>query len=63
MRQKRAIEEFTLAKLSESLTVKQKQGLVRNLLQEMRREGTIRPDKPSRGAKWGLARPSTETGV
>jgi ATP-dependent DNA helicase RecG len=51
-----------LDKLSESLTLKQKRDFVRNLLQEMRREGTIRPDKPRRGAKWGLANRRSEAG-
>jgi ATP-dependent DNA helicase RecG len=58
--EKRDIEEFMLDKLSESLTVKQKRDFVRNLLQEMRREGAIRSDKPRRGAKWGLAHPPPE---
>jgi len=58
--EKSDIEEFMLEKLSDSLTVKQKRDFVRNLLQEMRREGTILPDKSSRGAKWGLASPAIE---
>ncbi len=61
--EKSDIEEFMLDKLSESLTVKQKRDFVRNLLQEMRREGTIRPDKARRGAKWGLANPPSEAGA
>ena len=58
--EKRDIEELLLNKLSDSLNVKQKRDFVRNLLQEMRREGTIRPDKPRRGAKWRLASPPPE---
>jgi ATP-dependent DNA helicase RecG len=61
--EKRDIDEFMLAKLSESLSPKQKRDFVRNLLQEMRREGTIRPDKARRGARWGLANPRSEAGA
>jgi len=61
--EKSDIEEFMLAKLSESLTLRQKQDFIRNLLQEMRREETILPDKPRRGAKWRLAKPATEAGA
>jgi len=60
--EKSDIEEFMLDKLSESLTVRQKKDFVRNLMQEMRREGTIQPDRPRRGAKWGLASSPSETG-
>lgn len=58
--QKRDIEKFMLDKLPDALNQQQKRNYVRNLLQEMRREGTIRPDKPRRGAKWGLANPLPE---
>ena len=46
--------------LSTTLNDRQKRDFVRNLLQEMRRDGTIRPVQGSttKGAVWELARPT-----
>jgi len=49
-------DELLLRKLSDALTNTQKRNFVKNLLQEMRREGIIRPvgSKRGRGAQWEL---------
>ncbi len=56
------IEKFMLGKLSDALSERQKRDYVRNLLQEMRREGQIAPDKQRFGAKWSLANPPLNGG-
>lgn len=47
-------------KLSDVLDERQKKQLVRNLLQEMKRDGTIYPDGTTRWAKWRMSKPATE---
>ena len=52
------IESLLLDKLSDALEEGQKRNFVRNLLQEMRRDGAIQPveGKRGRGAKWELSK-------
>ena len=52
---KRDIERLLIEKLSTSLGDAQKRNFIRNLLQEMRREGAIKPDRQRYGAMWELA--------
>lgn len=47
-----AVDRLLLGKLSDALNAKQKRNFVMNLLQEMRREGTIRRHGTGRWAKW-----------
>lgn len=56
------LNKLLLGKLSDALTEPQKRNVVMNLLQEMRREGTIRPvgAKRGKGAKWVLHKPHGE---
>ena len=53
--------EFKEAR-NNALTDAQKSNFIRNLLQEMRREGLIRPvqGKRGRGAKWELSKKSSD---
>ena len=48
------IDELLLDKLSDAINDRQKTEFVGNLLQEMRREGTIRTEGSKRWAKWRL---------
>jgi ATP-dependent DNA helicase RecG len=48
------IDKLLIDKLSDALDEKQKVEFVGNLLQEMRREGTIRTEGTKRWAKWRL---------
>lgn len=51
------IDAFMLDKLSDALSHKQKKDKIRNLLQEMRRQGVIeRGEKTSSGARWELSK-------
>lgn len=54
------IDKLLLDKLSDALDEKQKVKLVGNLLQEMRREGTIERTGTKRWAKWHLANSPSE---
>ena len=56
------IESLLLTKLSDALEEGQKKNFIRNLLQEMRREGVIEPvaGKRGRGAKWELSKSGPE---
>lgn len=54
------IDRLLLNKLSDALEEKQKRVVVQNLLQEMRREQTIRPLGVKRATKWVLNKPGTE---
>jgi len=56
------IDELLLAKLSDALNRKQKKSLISNLLQKMRRAGTIRVAGSTRGAKWRLSKPGKNAG-
>ncbi len=49
-------DKLLIKKLSEALNSEQKRNFVTNLLQEMSREGIIRPvgDKRGKGAEWEL---------
>jgi ATP-dependent DNA helicase RecG len=62
--QRRDIDKLLLSKLSDALTPEQKVHWVKNLLQEMRREGTIRRFGPEAGpgAKWVLSTTGEERG-
>ena len=53
------IDKLLLNKLSDALDDEQKRNFIMNLLQEMRRGGTIRPvgGKRGKGAKWVLHKP------
>jgi ATP-dependent DNA helicase RecG len=53
------IDKLLLDKLSDALDERQKDRFVGNLLQEMRREGTIERTGTSRWATWHLTRPSS----
>ena len=56
------IDKLLFDKLSDALTDAQKGNFIRNLLQEMRREGIIRPveGKRGRGARWELSKKSSD---
>ena len=54
------IDRLLQDKLSDALDEKQKKQFVTNLLQEMKREGTVAPDGTTRWAKWRLSKPATE---
>ena len=56
------IDRLVMDKLSDTLDDKQKRYFVTNLLQEMKRAGTIRPEGVTRGARWVLCRTSREDG-
>jgi ATP-dependent DNA helicase RecG len=51
------LDQLLLSKLSDALSAQQKRNKIRNLLQEMRRDGTIRPTGPRKTAEWVLAKP------
>lgn len=50
------LHELLLNKLSDALNEEQRKAFVKNLLQEMKREGVIEPDGATRWAKWRLSR-------
>ena len=54
------IDRLLKDKLSDALQAKQQRQFIKNLLQEMKREGTICPDGTTRWAKWRMSKPSTE---
>ena len=58
-------ERLLLTKISDALTVEQKKNFVRNLLQEMKREGTIDTIGRKRWSRWVLSmtNPNDETKV
>lgn len=55
---RRDLNDLLLSKLSDALNEEQRKSLVKNLLQEMKREGLIKPDGTTRWAKWRLSRSS-----
>ena len=57
------IDKLLLDKVSDALKEEQKANRVRNLLQEMRRDGTIRKRGAERGpgAVWELSNPGQES--
>ncbi len=59
------IESLLLSKLSDALDDGQKRTFIRNLLQEMRRDGIVRPveGKRGRGTRWELSKEGTNDGV
>jgi ATP-dependent DNA helicase RecG len=57
------LDGLLLGKLSDALGDEQKQTFVRNLLQEMRQEGTIESVGARRWAKWVLSNPSLKVGT
>ena len=54
------IDRLLKDKLSDALEDDQKKKFVENLLQEMKREGTIFPDGTTRWTKWRIPKPATE---
>ena len=50
------LEDFLREKISDALSEEQKANRVRNLLQEMRRDGIIAPNRRGQGALWELAK-------
>lgn len=54
------IDKLLLGKISDALNEDQKKNLVMNLLQEMKREETIRPSGTGRWTKWRLHKPLVE---
>ena len=55
--QKADFDRLLMSKLSDALDDEQKRNFLHNLLQEMRREGTIERLGPKRRARWVLAKP------
>lgn len=55
------LEDFLREKISDALSEDQKTNRVRNLLQEMRRDGAINPNRRGQGALWELAKPGEGT--
>lgn len=51
------LEDFLREKISDALSEDQKTNRVRNLLQEMRRDGAVTPNRRGQGALWELAKP------
>ena len=54
------LDKLLLDKISDALTDEQKSNRVKNLLQEMRKDGEIRRVGTGRGAKWVLSKPAEE---
>ena len=54
------LEDFLLEKIAAALSEDQKTNRVRNLLQEMRRDGAITTNQRGQGALWKLAKPGEE---
>ncbi|NQW50586.1 MAG: putative DNA binding domain-containing protein [Rhodospirillales bacterium] len=54
------IDKLLLGKISDALNEDQKKNFVMNLLQEMKREETIRPSGTGRWTKWRLHKPLVE---
>jgi ATP-dependent DNA helicase RecG len=54
------IDRLLQDKLSDALDEKQKKQFVTNLLQEMKRDGTVAPDGTTRWAKWRMSRPDAD---
>lgn len=58
---RKKIEKLLWDKLSDALDDEQKRNYVRNLLQEMKKEGTIRKAKgQTKGVAWELSNPGPE---
>lgn len=55
------LDDLLFDKLSDTLDDRQKRTFVTNLLQEMRRQGSIRPDGTTRWAKWVISEPPSES--
>jgi len=62
---RRDFDKLLLGKLSDALGGDQKKNLITNMLQEMRRDGVIRPvgGKRGRGAEWELCNPAPSSSV
>ena len=56
------LDGLLLAKLSDALDARQKRLFIMNLLQEMRRDGTIAPGGARRWTRWRLHKPLTKSG-
>jgi ATP-dependent DNA helicase RecG len=50
------LEDFLREKISDALSEEQKANRIRNLLQEMRRDGAITPNRRGQGARWQLTK-------
>jgi ATP-dependent DNA helicase RecG len=55
------LESFLHGKISDALSDAQKANRVRNLLQEMKRDGTVKPKSRGRGSHWELTKNEDET--
>ncbi len=55
------IAAFLLEKISDALSTEQKENRIKNLLQEMRREGTLKSEGQGPGALWKLAKTATDS--
>jgi len=55
------IDSFLREKISDALSTQQKANRIRNLLQEMRREGTLLCDGHGPGANWKLTKPAGDS--
>jgi len=55
------VDKLLINKISDALNPEQKKNFIMNLLQEMRREGTLKPvdGKRGKGAMWVLHKPSS----
>jgi len=55
------MDKLLINKISDVLNPEQKKNFIMNLLQEMRREGTLKPvgGKRGKGARWVLHKPSS----
>jgi len=54
------MDRLLLEKLSDALNPEQKKGFVTNLLQEMKRDGTIASDGTTRWTKWRIFRGNSD---
>ncbi len=48
------IDDLLLSKLSDALNEEQRRAFVKNLLQEMKRDGVVEPVEKNRWTKWRL---------
>ena len=55
------INKLLMNKISDALRDDQKKNFITNLLQEMRRNGTIEPFGKSKGAKWIMSKSASKS--
>ena len=58
---RKSLNEFLLEKISDALTIEQKANRIKNLLQEMRREGTIESEGHGPAASWKLSKSAIDS--